>query len=219
MKNKFWISSILTAVLVFSSHTGFAQDTPVDLQSKDPSKVRPVRIGVKLGFPNIIGGNLEYVTPLLGKKLAVNADYSTIKSGWFLQTENEEEGSNTQINYTYLDLGLNYYFFRRGYGLYGGISYNTIKVESVMDYTDSVEYMEQKHNSFNVKLGAKLGGLFYFRPEVGYSFDPLPKEYEVLVIYNDGTRETRTGSWSDSEGPGNLLFEGLLANIGLGFAF
>ncbi len=210
---------MLTAILLLSPTAGIAQDTAVHLDEEDSFKIRPFRIGVKIGFPNLIGGNLEYVTPLLGEKLALNADYSMLKSDWLLTSEDMEEDSQDEINYTYLDLGLNYYFFKPGKGLYAGISYSTIKAESTVENMESVKYIEEKHNSFNVKLGAKLGGLFYFRPEVGYSFDPLPKKYDVLTIYNDGTQEIRTDDWSELEGPADLLFQGLMANVGFGFAF
>lgn len=36
---------------------------------------KPIRIGVKIGYPNALGGNLEYVTPLLGKKLAPSIEF------------------------------------------------------------------------------------------------------------------------------------------------
>ncbi len=67
MKNKFWIFAVLIGILLFFPTTGFAQNTGIDLDEEDSFKLRPVRIGVKIGFPNLIGGNLEYVTPLLGK--------------------------------------------------------------------------------------------------------------------------------------------------------
>ena len=189
----------------------------MDSENNKTYKVRPFRIGVKIGFPNIIGGNVEYVTPLLEKRLALNVDYSTLKSEWLLGSGDTE--GDMKIDFTYLDFGLNYYFFKPGRGLYGGVSYNNIKAKSTTEDSESIEYIDEKHSSFNVKLGAKLGGLFYFRPEVGYSFSPLPKEYEVLIVYDDGTRETRTDDWSDFEGPADILFKGLMFNIGFGFAF
>ena len=219
MKRKFWTLPSLIAILYFFPLVGWAQKTSVDLDEKDSYKVRPIRIGVKIGFPNLVGGNLEYVTPLMNKKLAVTVDYSKIKSDWLLESEDMGEGNNDQINFGYMDIGLNYYFFKSGKGLYAGAGYNTIKAEGTMENDDSVDYIDEKHSSVNIKLGAKLGGLFYFRPEVGYSFDPLPKKYDVLTVYDDGTRENRTDDWSDAEGPADILFKGLMANIGIGFAF
>lgn len=219
MKYKFWILSVFTTFLLLSSNIGLAQDLANDSEEQEVIKVRPFRVGLKLGFPNVIGGNLEYVTPLLSKKLAVNADYSMINSDWLLKGEDTGEDNQDKVDYTYLDLGLNYYFFKPGKGLYGGVSYSTIKAEATTADSESVEYIKESHSSLNVKLGAKLGGLFYFRPEIGYSFNPLPKSYDVLTIYNDGTTETRTDDWSDAEGPADILFKGLIANFGLGFAF
>lgn len=217
MKN---IVTVGLLILLLFSPTCFAQDTVVKEDEKKEFKVRPFRIGVKIGFPNIIGGNLEYVTPLFGKKLAANAEYSSLKSDWLLSSE-EINGGDTQdeVNYSYLDLGLNYYLFKPGKGLYAGMSYNTIKANATTKNPESVDYIKEKHSSFNVKLGAKLGGFFYFRPEVGYSFSPLPKKYDVLTVYNDGTQETRTYDWSEAEGPADILFKGFMANIGFGFAF
>ena len=88
--------------------------------------MRPFRIGVKIGAPNLIGGNLEYVLPMLGRRVAVNADYSKLKSEW-IQPEDEGADAEDKINVTYLDLGLNYYLFKPGKGLYAGVSYSTIK--------------------------------------------------------------------------------------------
>ncbi|OEY72212.1 hypothetical protein [Salegentibacter salarius] len=86
----------------------------------EEKKVRPFRVGAKLGFPNIIGGNIEYVTPLFNDKLAVNLDYSMIKSDW-LGFDEEAEAENNELDLTYIEGGLNYYFFKPGRGLYGGV--------------------------------------------------------------------------------------------------
>lgn len=64
---------------------------------------KPFRLGVKIGFPNIIGGHLEYVTPLLKNKLAASIDYSSINTDNYIDPD---EGK-----LTYFEVGLNYYFF------------------------------------------------------------------------------------------------------------
>lgn len=64
---------------------------------------KPFRLGVKIGFPNIIGGHLEYVTPLLENKLAASIDYSSINTDNYIDPD---EGK-----LTYFEVGLNYYFF------------------------------------------------------------------------------------------------------------
>jgi len=231
MKKQIWISAVVTLLLLLSPAISHAQDKAPKSDGKEEKnntrqedekersyKVRPFRIGVKIGAPNLIGGNLEYVLPMLGRRVAVNADYSKLKSEW-IQPEDEGADAEDKINVTYLDLGLNYYLFKPGKGLYAGVSYSTIKADATTPFEDGTDYIKEEHSSINVKLGAKLGGLFYFRPEIGYSFDPLPNTYEVHTVYNDGTEERATQGW-DAEGtPAELLFKGLMFNIGFGFAF
>lgn len=229
------LKKILT-FLIFLGFTviGTAQETAPDgFFQKDEPKVRSIRIGAKIGYPNLLGGNLEYVTPLLNKKLSVNVDYSTVKSDWFMpanEQDESEDSENPNFSFNYLEGGLNYYFFRTGSGLYGGISYGLTKVQGTiynvhsndennydMTGTGTIDF---SHNSMNLKLGAKLGGLFYFRPEVGYSFSPIPNSIDMEVVYEDGSREIRTEELYDTaKSPGSLLSQGLIANIGLGFAF
>ncbi|MGB8375001.1 MAG: hypothetical protein WCE57_06755, partial [Salegentibacter sp.] len=72
---------------------------------------------------------------------------------------------------------------------------------------------------FNIKLGAKLGGLFYFRPEIGYAFNKLPKSIEYGVVYDNGDKDTDSIDFDPQGYPEELLFQGLIANIGFGFAF
>lgn len=86
-------------------------------EPKYERKVRPIRIGGKIGIPNLIGGNLEYVTPLLNKKLGVSFDYSLLKSDWLgLQNESEDEEygnelvDDSKMDFNYIEGGLNYYF-------------------------------------------------------------------------------------------------------------
>lgn len=184
----------------------------------EEKKVRPFRIGAKLGFPNIIGGNIEYVTPLFNDKLAVNLDYSMIKSDW-LGFDEEAEAENNELDLTYIEGGLNYYFFKPGRGLYGGLSYGNIKAKGTIVHQEFRDIVDTSHGSLNVKLGAKLGGLFYFRPEIGYAFSPLPETIETTRVYNDGNSETRRISFDTDGTPYALFFSGFMANIGIGFAF
>lgn len=197
-----------------------------EVNQKKERKLRPFRLGAKIGFPNVIGGNIEYVTPLLEKKLAVSIDYSKIKSGWF---EVEEEGNinnspDSQLDLSYLEGGINYYFFKPGRGLYGNLSYGIIKINGIV-YSESEDGLQNgsgsldfSNGSVNINVGAKLGGLFYFRPEVGYSFNPPPRTIEYQVRFSDGTTENRTETFEENT-PADLLFKGLIANIGIGFAF
>lgn len=227
MKTKFKILTM--AAILFAAGTLSAQDAGVneENESKQERKVRPVRFGTKLGLPNLIGGNVEYVTPLLTSKLAVTVDYSTMKSDWLglgnFQNPNygvdNENSLSVDYSFSYMEGGLNYYFFKPGRGLYGSLTYGIIKFNGTTTYPNNVmQIIDISHNSFNVKLGAKLGGLFYFRPEVGYSFNSLPTSYNVEFVENNGERSVFEEE-IDREGFPEVLFSGFIANIGLGFAF
>ncbi|WP_029033563.1 hypothetical protein [Salinimicrobium terrae] len=214
------IGTLLLACFLTFSHTAQAQ---TDIPEERDYKVRPVRLGVKIGFPNIVGGNLEYVTPLFNDRLAVSLDYSTIKSDWFLS---EEEGSGTETteaNFSYIEGGLNYYFFKAGKGLYGGLGYNRFKFDGEIsvenDGKEGTGQIDYNQSSFNIKLGAKIGGLFYLRPEIGYSFTSLPKTFDYIAQYDDGTSETETFDLVEEFSFPDIFFQGFMANIGIGFAF
>ncbi|MCM4161255.1 hypothetical protein FHG64_02945 [Antarcticibacterium flavum] len=226
---KKFIAAAIVIILFSFPTTGYSQASEMaSTQDSKPYKLRPFRIGAKLGFPNLVGGNLEYVTPLLNNRLAVNLDYSMIKSSW-LEPSNEENynvDDSDQLQLRYIEIGINYYFFKPGKGLYGSFSYGMIRLDGTLaDMAHSedsqkrgIGMIDQGHNSFNVKLGARWGGLFYFRPEVGYMFNTLPKSLNVDVVFPDGSRETQTEEF-EIEAPFDLLFTGFIANIGIGFAF
>ncbi len=232
MRTTFKIFALATMIFAAGSISAQNYELNEEKETKREKKVRPVRLGVKVGFPNLIGGNLEYVTPLMNKKLALNLDYSYLNSDW-VETQEVNTGQdygygdeqNSKLNFKYIEGGLNYYFFKPGRGLYGGISYGMINLTGTTTVEDEDNFqrsgtgiVDVSHSSFNVKLGAKLGGLFYFRPEAGYSFSPLPKSYDLEVVFDDGTRKTQTEEF-ETEGPVNLLFSGLMFNLGFGFAF
>lgn len=214
------VTYLIIIAMLFATPFCVAQNVEVETKAENQNavKIRPYRIGAKMGFPNLIGGNIEYVTPLLNKKLAISADYSSLNSDWFIENNNEGKSSEN-IKFSYLEGGLNYYLFKPGRGLYAGLAYNSISFEGSINYEDgSTDYIEETHNSFAIKLGAKLGGLFYFRPEIGYSFSALPTLYEVNSVSSTGERETFREEL-DTEGIPNFLINGFIANIGFGFAF
>ena len=214
------LGTLLTAILLMFSNPAQSQ---TDISEERDYKVRPIRLGVKIGFPNLVGGNLEYVTPLLNDKLSVSLDYSTIKSDWFLSEEEGSDTETTEANFSYIEGGLNYYFFKAGKGLYGGISYSKFQFEgNVSVENDGMEgrgEIDYNQSSFNIKLGAKIGGLFYLRPEIGYSFTSLPQTVDYTASYPDGSTETETFDLVEEFSVPDLFFKGFTANIGVGFAF
>jgi hypothetical protein len=181
------------------------------------SQEKPIRVGVKIGLPNIIGGNAEYVTPLLNKRLAVTIDYSTLNGS---SPEDDAEGS-----FNYFAAGINYYFFKEGKGLYGNLGYGIFNGNGTFTDVDSedgsktngISKVDISYKSLNIMVGAKLGGLFYFRPEIGFALPGFPKDIVENVTFPDGTTETQ--SFASSEDIPGIIRSGFIFNIGFGFAF
>jgi hypothetical protein len=174
---------------------------------------RPMRIGVKLGVPQLAGFNLEYVTPLLNKRLAADADitYIPISAG--------------DATVTFLNLGIyaNYYFFNEGRGLYGGLGFDrlSLSAEQSVSVTAGTEVISATGkgdlgiNMFAFKLGGKHGGLFYFRWELGYALGIGSSDLEVSATATSSTGVTA----SQNEKVDVPYTGGPIANIGFGFAF
>ena len=201
------LSGITTFLVVTTSLT--AQDTLQII-----SRLQPFRIGVKIGFPNAVGGHLEYGTPLLGSRLAPSIDYTSLKLDNYLDPD--------RATIKYFEAGLNYYFGKRpGRGAYAHLGYSNFKGNLVTELYDSfdtgeetsTETYEIDQGSINIRIGTKAGGLFYFRPEIGYMFTPFSKTIDVFIDRSDGSSEVQT-----EEMPG-ILASGLMFNFGIGFAF
>uniref|UniRef100_UPI003561FFD7 hypothetical protein n=1 Tax=Salegentibacter sp. TaxID=1903072 RepID=UPI003561FFD7 len=163
--------------------------------------------------------NLEYVTPLFRDRLSLNMDYSSIGTTDLLGLD--------EIDFEYLGGGLNYYFFKPGKGLYGGLYYGNLNIDGMLSDVESEDdsgkkgdaFANYSHSSFGAKIGAKWGGLIYFRPEIGYSFDPLPKSFNAEVVFDDGSREAQEIDFELEDSPVDLIFSGLTFNLGFGFSF
>ncbi|MEM5566790.1 hypothetical protein WNY78_16840 [Psychroserpens sp. AS72] len=205
MKSKNTNFAWLCCILLIFSQPLFAQDDDDSTKS-----IKPLRIGVKIGVPNIITANAEYVTPLLGNRVALAVD-------WMSLSKTVDE---TSINYNNFEIGTNIYFNKKGKGLYGGLSYFSFDGEgtftetefdngSVEDGTGKIEF-----NTINLKLGAKLGRTFYFRIEVGYGFGDIPEF--IVVTNNDGSQTT---SEDIPEIPGIETSGIPNFNFGIGFSF
>lgn len=198
---------VLVVLFVFTSSIVFSQE-------------RPYRIGLKIGFPNVIGGNIEYVTPLLDNKLAVSLDYSSITADSFLEDEDEASGK-----ISYFEAGANYYFTKEGRGFYGGLSYGSFKISGTASDIESENgaktggkgTFDVSSGSVNLKVGGKLGGLFYFRPEVGFAFSGFPKTVDMDVTFPDGSTEVQ--SIVEKGDLPSVLTSGLMVNLGFGFSF
>ncbi len=224
---KCFLKLVLTILFVVVSHQGYAQEfSGKSNVSNEDSNVKPIRIGAKLGFPNLISLNLEYVLPILDNKLAVSADISKINSSSVADIMGFEDDSELDMKFGYFEGGLNYYFFKPGSGLYAGFSYSSSNFEGVIyDYDfyesgtgediDGNGYIDFTNGSFNLKVGAKVGGTFYFRPEIGYAFSAFPEEVPIEVRYTDGYKEQQTFETYATD----VIHSGLIFNFGFGFAF
>lgn len=192
------------------------------LTQGDNQEIRRFRIGGKLGVPNLIGGNLEFVTPLMENKLAVSLDYSGMK-GSFNDLFNE--GEKVDVRFRYITGGVNYYFFRPASGLYGGLGYSKIGIKGDVMIPSEDPSGEPEtgivnfaHHSLYMKLGAKLGGLFYFRPELGFSFSALPTSIKYTRTTGNQPEDDQEIDF-DSASYLSPLFSGIIFNFGIGFAF
>jgi hypothetical protein len=203
MKSKLIKSTLIIVTMVLISTQVWAQE-------------KPFRIGVKAGFPNIVSGNIEFVTPLADNKLSVMLDYSNFSFDF--DVDDPEE---LVLDYSYFEIGLNYYFVNEGKGPYVSLSYTNMSLDLAYDNIESDNTPGQYGsatagigmNTMNIKLGAKWGGLIYFRPEIGFSFTPLPNTINAEVHFPDQTVEFHT-----EEIPSQLT-GGLIFNIGFGFSF
>ncbi len=179
---------------------------------------KPFRIGAKVGFPNLLSGNIEFVTPLADKRISFMIDYSSLSFENLLELEQADIDDN--LEFSYFEIGVNYYFFKEGKGLYGSLSYTNMSLDLTFK-AESKETSEvigsatakPRMNTLNLKIGAKWGGLIYFRPEIGFSFNPLPSTVSAEVHFPDQTMATYEREMLAE------LTTGLLVNVGFGFAF
>ncbi len=196
---------LLLLLLAFTLNLSAQDDNP---------DVKRFRIGLKVGVPNIVGGNAEFVLPILDNHIAPYLDYSAFSL--------DVDDVDTSINF--FEIGSNVYFNNTGKGFYASLSYGSFNLEGTYTDAETVngELFEGEAEgeiditTVNLKLGVKLGNTFYFRAEVGYGFGDIPDEVVITGTVN-GQPETGVEEIPDVPGIGD---NGLLvANIGFGFAF
>lgn len=200
------IKKILLVLVILCFQTNmFSQEDSTEIKS-----IKPLRIGVKVGVPNIITAHAEYVTPLLNNRVAISLDYMSLS----------KTIDDTSIDYNNFEIGTNFYFNKEGKGLYAGISYFSFDGEGTFTEVefDPDTYEDGKgaiaFNTINLKLGTKLGRTFYFRIEVGYGFGDIPED--IIVTSTDGSKTTIE---EIPEIPG-ITNSGILNfNFGIGFSF
>ena len=177
------------------------------MNSNVSGQERPVSIGLKIGYPQVVGLNLEYVTPLMSKRLAADIDFSYLPL------------SSNSATVTYSNFGFfaDYYFFKEGRGFYCGFGYSRMGLDVTKNVTFTSDGTTQKGaanigiNSLNLKVGGKYGKLFFFRWELGWSLAMNNPVFEVTAVKNGVTQNESFNSPIKGGGP--------IANIGFGFAF
>jgi hypothetical protein len=163
------MKKILLVILLIFANTILAQDIQMD----SLTKTKKFSFGVKLGAPNILSVNGEFVLPILNNHFAPYIDYGSFNL----------DIDNTEANMKYIEYGLNFYINKKDKGLYIGAGNG--KLTNEFTFKD-LEFEENgvslkgnattnlDINSFNFKLGFKTGGLIYVRLEVGYGIGTIP---------------------------------------------
>ena len=179
MKKIFLILSLISTAYVS------AQDSSI---TDGASKSKTISIGVKVGAPNILSLNGEFVLPIFNNHIAPFIDYGSFS----LDIE------NTQADLKYLEYGLNIYFGNKGKGLYVGAGSGKLTNEFTFnDLTFEDNGVSLKGsattsldiNALNLKLGFKSGGLIYFRIEAGYGIGTIPDRLNFTAT-SGGITET-----------------------------
>ena len=206
MKKIFLILSLISTAYVS------AQDISI---TDSISKSKTISIGVKVGAPNILSLNGEFVLPILNNHIAPFIDYGSFS----LDIE------NTQADLKYLEYGLNIYFGNKGKGLYVGAGSGKLTNEFTFnDLTFEDNGVSLKGsattsldiNALNLKLGFKSGGLIYFRIEAGYGIGTIPDRLNFTAT-SGGITETFSEEIPAIPGIGSNGFA--IGNIGLGVSF
>jgi hypothetical protein len=211
-------TSLLVLLLLLTTNNIFSQE---EIDTSDEYKngnietkedINPLRIGVKAGIPSIFTINIEYVTPLLDNRVAFAVDYFPLRINLL----------DIDGRFNNFEIGSNIYFKNTGKGLYGGISYYTYdaKATNLTDYEfDNGSFgtgeTSLKFNTFNLKIGAKLGKAIYFRIEAGYGFGNIPETIEITSLDGNGSTTEDIGEVFSYIGKAGVP----IFNFGIGYSF
>lgn len=199
-KKIFLFTSIIFSVSLFSQKTA-------------ETEIRPFRLDLRAGLPNIVGVNIEYLTPVFNTRLAFFSNYNGFNYS--------VDGVDNKLRY--FEIGTNIYISNNGKGLYGSLSYGKLGIKgtyhNILD--DEGELLvggtsDLNVSALNVKAGIKLGGFVYFRAEFGYGFGDVPQEILVQGFLN-GNEKSIMIETPDLIGMSEKGY--VIANIGIGISF
>ena len=205
------------------------------------------RAGLKIGWPQVAGLNIEYVAPLLNKKLSVDLDvtYLPITLNGNIENligirpyinrinsylNNNNSNINGNLNYTNITIGFDYHFLNRIHGLYAGMGLNFMNIEVTGSETATKNISGfgtidalitanaiKEINSFFIKIGGIHGKHYYFRWETGYTFTLINNPDNINFIGIIDGIPVQIPN-STINLP-SYLITGLMANIGCGISF
>ena len=205
----------LVFVLLSVSLSAQIDNRKQNLNDSDSLKVKRIAVGIKLGIPNIAGGSVEILLPILNNHFAPYIDYSSFN----LPLEDIE------TNFSFIEYGVKYYFNKKGHGFFASLGQNKLDADITFnDLTFNDDTLSTKGsakvplglNTTNIKLGIKTEGSFFFRFELGFGFGNIPSELKFNATAN-GISESFTKDIPTIPGLGSGGI--LLANFGFGFAF
>ena len=215
---------VLTLVLFVISSSLWSQEqgTPIAKEStpidSTDTTVRHFRIGAKIGFPNVVGGSIEVVLPILENRIAPYVDIS----GFTLNTEDDV----TSV-LSYREIGANFYFGKHAQGMY--LSAGTANLSTKFTFNDlsldngvrGTGTVTEAINTLNLKLGVKSKGRIYFRFELGYGIGDIPKELTVVgkgtATLGQSVSETLTEPVPSLPGVNDNGV--IIGNFGIGISF
>ena len=182
--------------------------------------VKRVAVGVKLGMPNIIGGSLEFILPVMDNHFAPYADLS----GFDIDPDTE-----TSVGLSYSEFGLNYYLNSKGKGLYFSAGLGNLTTDITfsnqnvsngegISVNDGVGTIQQKISTTNLKIGVKAGKRVYFRFELGFGLGNIPSDVKITATsVSQGFKEEISEPFPDV--PGVSSGGVVIGNVGFGVAF
>lgn len=187
------MKSLLLSFLITCSIVGFSQDETA------PEKIKRMNISFNAGFPSLTGINLEYIISKANNRFSITSDI-----GYLPISRNSYSST-----FSYFSLGGNYHFSKKGKGLYFGMDFgvlpiNTTKVEGkIVDYNANF-------TSLNSKFGIKAGKSVFFKMEVGYS----------LFFYDlEDANEYLSNTYGFTITPSIDFLQLLNGKMGVGFSF
>ncbi len=172
---------------------------------------RPFRAGVKLGMPNIVGVGIEYA---IMNHIAPSLDFS------YIPLSIDE---NTDLGFTFVGVGANYYFNKKNKGLYGGLGVGFLNLGvTEKGLTNPNTFQNDGTGDFSIGatlIEAKVGyrwiwGAFSLTPEAGYALGSVSNSVTYTATFPDGSTAQETYDTS-----GIPVGAGAIYSVTIGLAF